>query len=374
MSYELRHYLGFNHLPSAHQELWSVTASNSLFLTPQWIESMMSDIYGPGNELRLVCVEEAGEPVLLIPMRYTRLDGAAPKAQTFASVAHAENFAPLVHIWRADKTSDAARVLTFLFTTLRTKTPYFLPERVNVVRLCPFPADSKAMELYIAALKESGFWVQVYDNSISLYQNTEGVSYEDYFAARSSNHRYNCRRRQRYLDREGVWEWAVYDGDTPQQVLEDVIDEYILVAAHSWKPYHSNMSPIIINMIRMAASAGGLRLSVLRLEGKVLAVQFWVVAQGVAHLLRSNFRSEYADFAPGVVLTNLTIERLLDVDKVREIDCGFGADEYKGKWVDLSRVYKGIIAFDPRSVRGLVHGARQIGGRRLKRFLTRRSR
>ena len=123
--------------------------------------------------------------------------------------------------------------------------------------------------------------------------------------------------------------------------------------------------------MELAARLGYLRLGILRVNGRAIAAQFWVCSGGVANLIRTNFREDARDLVPGVVLTNMVIEHLLDVDHAGSLDFGYGTEEYKGRWVDGSRSYCGIIGFNPRTRRGYYHGYKHILGQPVKRMLRR---
>ena len=61
------------------------------------------------------------------------------------------------------------------------------------------------------------------------------------------------------------------------------------------------------------------------------------------------------------------MEHVLDVDKVREVDYLTGDDKYKQDWMSHRRERWGILAMNPRTVRGALAILRHIGGRAVKR-------
>jgi hypothetical protein len=60
------------------------------------------------------------------------------------------------------------------------------------------------------------------------------------------------------------------------------------------------------------------------------------------------------------------LEHVLDVDKVREVDYLTGDDAYKANWMSDRRERWGIMAFNPKTIRGNLGIVRHIGGQRLK--------
>jgi hypothetical protein len=321
--------------------------------------------------MALYAVEESGSEKLLmfVPMRYTLVDAAARGADTVASLGHMENYAPACFLVAPGFQDRRRELMHALFAHLRNARGESEPARADVVRLWPFEIGSALGQDVHAALKSAGFLIQHYANSHNTYEDCAGLSFEQYMAKRSANHRYNSRRRQRNLEKEGELEFVMVADDSDRQLYDQAIDYYILVSVHSWKPVGTTVSTPIIGLIHIAARLGCLRLAILRLDGKPIAAQFWLVSGGVASMMRPNYHGDYRKFAPGVVLTSMAIEHLLDTDRVESLDFGYGDDEYKSKWVDSYRSYEGIIAFNPSTFIGLLNGLKHIVGRKVKRLL-----
>ena len=67
--------------------------------------------------------------------------------------------------------------------------------------------------------------------------------------------------------------------------------------------------------------------------------------------------------SPGTVLTALMIRRLLDEERVRELDFGRGDDGYKAGWAARRRQRTGIVLADPFRPAGLLAALRHGAGR-----------
>jgi CelD/BcsL family acetyltransferase involved in cellulose biosynthesis len=61
------------------------------------------------------------------------------------------------------------------------------------------------------------------------------------------------------------------------------------------------------------------------------------------------------------------MEHAIDVEHVNEVDYLTGDDRYKKDWMSQRRERWGILALNPRSLRGAVAIARHVGGRAVKR-------
>ena len=62
------------------------------------------------------------------------------------------------------------------------------------------------------------------------------------------------------------------------------------------------------------------------------------------------------------------MKHLIDVEKVGQIDFGSGDDAYKSDWMSSRRERWGIVAFNPRTLPGLLGAARHLGGLALRRI------
>jgi len=235
-----------------------------------------------------------------------------------------------------------------------------------VLRLWPLEVGSELAEVVWQAFRRSGYWVQAYANSYNRYEQTGGMDYEAYFARRSANVRYNVRRRQRNLEKQGALELKIY---TEEDGLDAAIADYVAVSRASWKSLPSMIDAAWLHLIRLTARHGCLRLGILRLDGKAAAAQFWIVTGGIAHCIRLAHDEAYKRLAVGVVLTNHMIVHVLDRDHVDQIDYGYGADEYKGSWMKDARYYAGCMAFNPGTPRGRYFGIKHIIGQPFKRAI-----
>ena len=76
-------------------------------------------------------------------------------------------------------------------------------------------------------------------------------------------------------------------------------------------------------------------------------------------------------FSPGTLLTAKLMQYVLEVDKVREVDYLIGNDAYKKSWMSDHRERWGIVAYNPRTLRGMAGLAYELIGRRVKSLLNR---
>jgi len=189
-----------------------------------------------------------------------------------------------------------------------------------------------------------------YDTIENWILECEGMTYADYLKSRSRRRRESLRRKRRKLEKNDRVSWEVITD--PGSKLEKGIEEYYKVYSRSWKrpePYPEFHRELVFE----AAERGWLRLGLLRLGNDAIAAQIWLVYSGVASILKLAYDENYADLSAGTVLTLVLLERVLDVDKVREVDFLTGGDAYKKGWMSKLRKRYSLLVYNPKSIAGI---------------------
>ena len=366
--YRIRQFGEFADLPPAYRALLDGEIErHGFFREPDWFDYLMRNFFDDGDRFGLVGMEEidTGRPVLLAPLRYTTSDYAVRKGRLIGSVSDPENYTTAALIFDP-AVQERASILEALFKHFRSGNEGERPGRIDAIRIWPVERHSRLGDAVYRALRGAGFLVQTYANSFNRFENTTGLSYEDYFARRSANLRYSVRRRQRALEKTGGLEFALATGPAD---VGDAAKEYASVSHASWKTPGTMLAMQTLRLMRLSARKGCLRLGILRLAGVPVAAQFWIVSGGAARCIRLAYHRDYKKLAVGVVLTNFMIAHVLDQDRVHEIDFGVGRDDYKSGWMKDAREYYGFIAFNPSTPLGLLYAFRHIQGRRAKRLI-----
>ena len=372
MNYRFRRYTSYQALPERYEDLLAVASGKGFFYQREWFEFLMSKYYSEESEMCLLFAEREsdGFPLLFLPLRLTRSDGAVLGARALTSIGHMENYSPinLVLSPELDELKSQALMVALFRELVAGSKAMSLPP-VDVLRLWPAQKASQFGEQVYQAMRAAGFYVQSYDNSFNQYEETAGLDYEMYFGSRSSNHRYNVRRRKRNLEKQGDVQFRLCTDSSDAELLQSLMDGYILSSVASWKEPASMVSKGLLDLIRLTAELGCARLGVLYLNGRPVAAQFWIISGGVASCLRLGYDEQFKKEAPGVVLTGYMIEHLLNEDSVECLDFGYGDDEYKKKWTRDSRYYVGYMGFNRSTWRGRYFAFKHIVGRKIKRGL-----
>jgi CelD/BcsL family acetyltransferase involved in cellulose biosynthesis len=94
-----------------------------------------------------------------------------------------------------------------------------------------------------------------------------------------------------------------------------------------------------------------------------VAVQFWVVRDGHATVLKLAHDETFKPHSPGTVLMALMLRHLLDNEQVSRIDFGRGDDSYKQGWASERRQRIGLLLVSPWRLAGMTALLRHAAGR-----------
>lgn len=190
-------------------------------------------------------------------------------------------------------------------------------------------------------------------------------SFPDYWAGRESRLKSTVKRKAAPLQRDGrlVFEMIDLEGDWRRGV-----EIYQTIYASSWKPAEPHPHFIQALLEKMGRTA---RLGVAMIEGKPAAAQIWLVQQGRATIFKLAHDPAFDRQSPGTLLTHWMLQLLHGQDDVRDVDFGRGDDTYKRLWLRLVRDREGVLAANPRTLKGLLAVAADILPSRVAKFLRR---
>jgi CelD/BcsL family acetyltransferase involved in cellulose biosynthesis len=203
-----------------------------------------------------------------------------------------------------------------------------------------------------------------------------GGSFESYYDTRSRSLKKAVNLSANRLARAGQVsvEW-IREGQRVQNALPEVIR----VSSLSWKKDTGNSldqpgpRAFIETLTNNLQSTGQLSIWLLRLDGKVIATEYQVIADGHVYALRSDFDPAYSDMSPGTFLNHYLLKRLFGSDLIRYY-MGPGENAYKMRWTDHAEPIYRLTAYSPTArgqlLRWLNRSARLLA-RRLRDSLLR---
>lgn len=196
-------------------------------------------------------------------------------------------------------------------------------------------------------------------------------SWDAYLSARPGALRETIRRRTRAAERAGTQ----IEIHSDSSALPAALDAYEAVYRRSWKspePFPAFNGALV----RALADSGTLRIGVMWSGETPIAAQYWSVVDDTATVLKLAHDENYKPLSPGTVLTAATINRLIEVDGVKELDFGRGDDGYKQGWAGQRRLRIGLLAIDVRTIAGLrelvAHDAGTLRRKGLKAYVVAR--
>lgn len=251
------------------------------------------------------------------------------------------------------------RSLTLAFRTLRRG----VPAATAVIDLSPLAAEAPFIGIATQALQDSGWLVDRYFRFGNWYAPIETASFEAFMQARPSRLRNTLNRTRKKVQRAGATTTLIKDADGDR--LEAAISDFVAVYNKSWKRPEP-FPEFIPALCRLAAERGWLRLGLIHHQEKPVAGQIWLVSGGRAQIVKLAHDNDWTQGSIGTLLTAELMRHVIESDMVKEIDYLIGDDAYKQDWMPLRRERHGLIAFNPRSLRGLLEAGKHFAGRLIK--------
>ena len=308
-----------------------------------WFEILADTTLSQKESARtLALLDGDGRPVSAVPL--VAVDGRIVRGLT----------SPFTTIFCAPFGHDGdARMLGKLLAT----------EIGATFRLDALDSADSAARSFQEGLAAGGLVVSQFRHFANWFERID--SFPDYWASRESRLKSTVKRKAAPLQRDGrlVFEMIDLEGDWRRGV-----EIYQAIYASSWKPAEPHPHFIQALLEKMARVA---RLGVAMIEGKPAAAQIWLAQQGRATIFKLAHDPVFDRQSPGTLLTHWMLQLLHEQDGVREVDFGRGDDTYKRLWLAHCQDREGVLAANPRTLKGLLAVAADILPSRVAKFLRR---
>lgn len=353
----VRVYTSFESLPDACRALFSATEDRlGVFFSADWFMNLDKAVLRKHGSLRLYVVEVSGSgaPVLALPMYASRKAGIAGRRilSAFANY-YTCLFGPIQQ--QAAGSEDWQLLADFI----ANESP-----RWDVIDLHPLDPESQSYQAIQAALRCVGMIVQPYFCFGNWYLDVANRSYRQYFDSLSTKVRNTVKRKFVQLQRAGEVSIRLL---SEASQADEAISAFTRVYSASWKspePYQEFMP----GLIRLCAAKGWLRMAVAYLDDRPIAAQLWIVSGKVAAIYKLAYDEAFARLSIGSILTSRLFEHVIDVDKVWEVDYLTGDEPYKKDWTPDRRERRGLVAYNLRTVRGVLSASRALAGAAVRRL------
>jgi hypothetical protein len=329
----------FRRLPRELADAFTKSAQDSFFALPAWYDLMARHGVPQATEIR---VYTDGRPASAMAVLAQTTAGEGGRKLASLTNAHS-----LEHSILYSTSADLETGLAGIVCEILAERPQW--DCIDFDELDPRDPSYAALS---SALHRVGLLVERSFSSGNWYEDTAGLSFADYFAARPSELRNTWRRKRRKLEGSTRLTRSFFGAD---EGIDRAIVEYEQIYAASWKPAES-FPHFVPGLIRLAAELRALRLGIYYIDGIPAAAQFWIVWQGRALICKLAHDRRFDELSLGTLLTMEMFERVLAEDRPHEISLGRGDDPYKKLWLPRRRERWGIIAANPRTLRGLSRG------------------
>jgi CelD/BcsL family acetyltransferase involved in cellulose biosynthesis len=359
ITFQAHRFDSFDSLPQPYAPVFEAAAEESIFFSLPWFRNLAATTVGSDERARIYGVESLGQPVGALAMRLSPSRGGflAPARLDAMSNYYTSLFAP------------AVAAGTEMQTILRAFVDALWADRRewDVLDLHPLDRDAPWFAAMAQLLRQRGLLVQTYFCFGNWYLEVAGRTYTEYLTGLPSPISKKVPYKTRKLERRTRARIEILtEGDGLDQAIRD----YECVYQASWKvpePYPE----FIRGLVHTAARNGWLRFGLVHVDDEPAAAQIWIVHAGKALIYKLAYDERFAPLSVGSILTAKLMERVIDIDRVDCVDYLTGDDPYKRDWMSHRRERWGIVAFNPRSLRGCVQAIRHVGGRRMKALLRR---
>lgn len=336
--------------PDDVQQLFAACATRSIENSTAWYRNLITAVYAPGDGVHIYVLRKHGVPVAALPLQVTKA-AFGQRVQSLSNY-YTALYAPLI-----TPGLDASDMAALLIAVRDAHAP------LATVRLAPMDPDCASFGLLMNALKTVGLVPFKFFCFGNWYLPVK-EDWPTYLQNRNGTVRSTLKRMGKKFATAGGTLELVQDGDA----LARGVAAYLQVYASSWKTPEL-FSQFVPSLIRTCAAQGWLRLGIAWLNGEPIAVQFWIVANGKACIYKLAHDERFKAYASGTLLTAMLMAHVMQHDQVTEVDYLIGDDPYKQLWMSQRRERWGIIAYNPKTLPGLLGVGKEVLGRQLKGYM-----
>lgn len=336
----------FDELAPIWAEVTRESGQSSPFLSHDWFACCWRTA-GPRRQREVWIVEDDAGPLAFVPLvRWrTTVRGLPVRVLRFLDSPDT----PFVDLPAVGRGED---VIATVLDTLATDGEW------DLLTIAKVPPDAKALTALVPALAPRFPW-RVAARDQAPFVRASGT-WEEFFRRKTQRFRKTCRHIENKLRRAGtigLEEYRQVDPDGP------VFAEMMEVSMQSWKGPRGLAMATMQGMPRFfreltarASMNGWLHLWVLRLDGRPIATEYQLTADGRVHALRADFDLSQSELSPGAYLNQHIVSSLFDRTAIEEYDMGPGLNEYKLRWATGSREVITLDIYAPTVYGHFLHG------------------
>lgn len=342
----IRRFTGEDRLPPAYTEFLRDLERAGGVPGLAWLDNFRCTRVLPGSHFRLYAVEDSGTgtPVMCMPAIYSRLYAAHPRARVIHFLQpDGDAYEPIA--------KPGARIddgVPRLFAFLNAELP-----RCDVLRFSPLHSGS-AFAVELARTLSRARWPRRVEALPSArYLATDNRSHAQIMAGRPPAVRARLEAAARGLLDTGRASFRLI---RHPQDLARAWEDYCAIIGDERFQMEGDAPEYIEGVTRVAAAGGALRMGFLDLDGAPASVQVWRLSGGSAHCLRIWTDLAKRETGLNELLTEYMTRVLIDGERAGELHFGAFSDSFAADWAPEASPRLELIAFNPRTGRG-VRGA-----------------
>lgn len=335
-------------LPSGCEALFNAGEQHSFDLAADWFQLLEDKVFFE-KDTQIYVMQRDDEVRGVLPLYFQRTGSGFRQMRGLANY-YSSLFRPLL-----DPAVTADELAGYLLEILQD-----FP--LDVLRFDAMDPAHPAFNLLESAMHRAGLVPFRFMSFGNWYLPVRWDSFKDYFQGMPSQVRNTVRRRERKFFAANSGRLEIVTG---LEDIEAAIAAWEKIYAASWKRAESSPQ-FIPGLIRMYAARGWLRLGLAYYDGEPIAGQIWIVSHGRAAIYKLSYDENFSHLSAGTILTAHLMRHVLDIDKVKEVDYLVGDDVYKKDWMSHRRERWGIVAYNPRTLRGVLGGANELSRRAVK--------
>ena len=344
-------YTNFTELPDHSLSFLDNAEKTNFFLGKGWFENFSSNTLTSDSHIHIYCVDEVSDTTQTRAVLFMRSPGGQAGslskkvfsgAKSIASMTAHQSiyFAPIID----ESYPDREKLIYALIKSICDD-----DHQWNLIDINFMNRRSQIFHDVTKALNQCGMQVRHYDYVPNMYEDLSGMTFKDFIASRPSMVRKTYMRKSRKLKKSNAVRFELISAGNVEKAIED----YIVIHDNSWKeeevfPEHDP------GVIRKAASSGNLRMGLLYVDDRPVAVQVWLVSSNKATIYKLHYDADYHQQSVGAILTLHMFEHMIDVEHINEVDFGIGDEEAKSLWLKNQRPLCGIVAFNINTTGGVV--------------------
>ena len=350
-------HAGVEALPAGYEALFARLAQAGEGCAGEWLRAYRDLRVGPGSEFRLFSAAHAdGAPLALLPAVYSRLYLAHPRARVIHFLQpDGEPYTPL---GLPEDPALAGLLARSVVAHLRAASP-----RYDVLRVSPLDPGAPFAVEFEHALRHPIHPLRVEHLAPDRWHPTAGVRHAAYMASRPvALLQLLADARRALIDsRRATFRLLSMPGE-----IADGWRDYCAILGADRHLLEAESPDYARGLMDVSSRAGRLRLGFVDVDGTPAAVQLWRLGATAARCLRIWSGPEFRGLPVDDLLTEYMTRQLLDADRAAGLDFGAITEEFAAQWAPRAHPRIGLIAFNPRTSRGVRGAIRHLGAAALR--------